>query len=251
MAQLLVRAGGAGRRSAGRPRYTPRWPGPATERPRRKSPCSSGAAASRRWRRHRANRARADRANRGQRGWAYEELPVYRGGFSASARSIHLANSQFLIGIRTGQSGRAGTPCDNPVDVVVFRETIEIAALKVLPPALRFDLLLPVFRQLGKQGHGAAVFDVVGHRAPLGNCTKAMLVLAVPQHVIRVERKQGILGRMVAHPKKSGGPVLAITGARPFDMRTRRELTLLQEPHGHHQRDKQAEPPPGAALEGI
>ena len=79
--------------------------------------------------------------------------------------SIHPANHQFSIGIRTGQSGGAGATCDNPGDSVVFRQTIEVFALKVLPSALRFDLLLPVFRQLREQRHGAAVFDVIGQRS--------------------------------------------------------------------------------------
>src|ERR1035437_9902882 len=121
----------------------------------------------------------------------------------------------------------------------------------MVPAGGGMHLGLPVVRQAGEQRNCAAVLDVVGQDAALGDGAKAVLVLPGDAHVVRVEREDGILWRVLADPKESGGPGARSANARQLHVRTEGEGLCLHETHSQRERNEERGPAPDGGLQQV
>src|SRR5216683_6084678 len=78
-----------------------------------------------------------------------------------------------------------------------------------------------------------------------------MKIHAGLQQVFRIKREQGVLGRVVTDPEKSGEPLAAVADSGPLYMRARGICCCVESEHSGRERAKAKDPPPSASAQQV
>ena len=168
-----------------------------------------------------------------------------------SLRSVHFANHNGGIPIRTVQAGDSRLLQNHPTDSVLRLQTEKILQLKLAPPLLRLHLSFPFVGHRREHRNSTAGFVPIRQRASLRDCFKTVFILTRNSHVPGIQGEDRINRRVGTNPIEGLHPLVFRRDSRPFNLSARGEQVALDQKHARAQRNKKRCPSPNSILQYI